>query len=240
MKKTIFTLLFLAVVTIMSAQTLQFEYEGTVYQDGQTVISTFDDVIFFEYIKDMKIRNLTDHDMNIVVEQEVLESVDGAMVTLCWGLCLAPGNHLVSIPVAVPAQTLSEELLTFHCNFTEGETGVVKAIYYAYDESNPNDRISIIVLSGASAHVAENNVNFGQAYPNPASSQVHFDLQGNSNDDIIVVVYNLLGQEVKSQIVSGRQSRVNVSVNDLQPGIYFCRFQVNNEVVKTEKFIVKR
>ena len=45
---------------------------------------------------------------------------------------------------------------------------------------------------------------------------------------------------MKSQLVNSRQSRINISVNDLQPGIYFCSFQVNNEVVKTEKFIVKR
>lgn len=238
MKKTIFTLILLAVVTLMSAQTLQFEYEGHVYENGETVISVFDDQVYMEYVKFMQIRNLSGQDLNVIVEQDVLEAANGAMVSFCWGLCLAPGEHLVSNPLTISANSLNESELSFHCNFTEGETGVVKAIYHAYAETDPDNKISIIVLSGQTASVSESNLSLGQAYPNPATSQVHFDLR--CSDNVNVVVYNLLGQEVKSQLVSGHQNRVNIAVNDLQPGIYFCRFSVNGEVLKTEKFIVKR
>ena len=240
MKKTFFTLVFLAMASFLSAQSLQFEFEGSVYQNGQTVISAFDDVIFFEYVKEMNIRNLSGHDMNVIVEQNVLEGADGAMVSLCWGQCLAPGEHLIAGPVTVPAQTLSDAPLSFHCNFTEGETGVVKAIYYAYDESNPDEKISLIVLSGQTADTQEYNVNLGQAYPNPATSQVHFDFNCNGGSNFNAVVYNLLGQEVKNQPVNGNRGRINIDVTDMQPGIYFCSIQINNATVKTEKFIVKR
>ena len=206
----------------------------------KTIISPFDNEIFMEYVQEMQIRNLTDQELNVVVEQDVLEPVEGAMVSLCWGLCLAPANHLVSMPLPVAAQSLSDAALSFHCNFTEGETGVVKAVYYAYDENDPDNKISINVLFGQTAGVAENTVTLGGAYPNPASSQVHFNFRANNTSDIHVVVYNLLGQEVKSQVVNGTQGRIDIAVDDFQPGIYFCRFQVNNEVVKTEKFIVKR
>ena len=148
------------------------------------------------------------------------------------------GNeHLVSNPVPVAAQALSTDVVSLHCLFLEGETGVVKAIYHAYDESDPDSKISNTVLYGQNANVTEHSISLGQAYPNPATSQVHFDLKTDTN--LNAVVYNLLGQEVKSQFVSGHQNRVNIAVDDLQPGIYFCRFSVNGEVVKTEKFIVK-
>ena len=236
MKKLFFTLTLLAAVTMMSAQTLQFEHDGHVYENGETIISPFNET-FGEYITELNIRNLSNNDMNIIMEQDVLEAADGIMMQLCWGQCMVGNEHVVSNPVAVPAQTLSNDIVSLHCIFLEGETGVVKAIYHAYDESNPDNKISIIVLYGQTANTSEYTFNLGQAYPNPATSKVHFDLQ--SSDNVNVMVYNLLGQEVKSQLVSGRQNRASIAVDDLQPGIYFCRFSINGEVVRTEKFIVK-
>ena len=51
MKKALFTLTLLAVVTLMSAQTLQFEHNGHVYENGETIISPYNED-FFEYITD--------------------------------------------------------------------------------------------------------------------------------------------------------------------------------------------
>ena len=236
MKKAFFTLALLAVVTLLSAQTMQFEHDGYVYENGETIISPYNEA-FGEYVLELNIRNLTNDDMDIIVEQDILEGADGIMMQLCWGLCMVGNEHLVSNPVLVAAQTLSVDIVSLHCSFLEGETGVVKAIYHAYDENNPDSKISLTVLYGQTANVAETSFNLGQAYPNPATSQVNFDLQ--SSDNVEVVVYNLLGQEVKSQLVSAHQSRVNIPVDDLQAGIYFCRFTINGAVVRTEKFIVK-
>ena len=238
-KKSLLTLTLMALVGMITAQTLQFEYEGTVYTSGQTIICQYDSTMF-EYIQHMRIRNISDRNLNVVVEQNVIETCDDALVSLCWGVCAAPNDHIVCPAVPIPAQTLSEEDLSFHCMFPMEETGVVTVKYDAYDENHPDYKISLIVLSGKGANVAENSISFGHAYPNPATTQVHFDLKGSSHDDLNVVVYNLLGQEVKSQLVSGSQGRINIAVDNLQPGIYFCSFQVNNKVVKTEKFIVKR
>lgn len=237
LKKSLLTIVLTALVGIITAQTLQFEWEGTVYQDGQTIISEYNETMM-EYVQELKIRNLTGNDMGVIVEREILENAEGTMVYFCWGQCLDPNNN-VSGSVGISAQTLSDEVFSGHVMFTEGETGVVKVKYSAYDRSNPDIRISIIILAGSNTNVDEHSISLGQAYPNPATSQVSFDLNGNGNAEIQAVVYNLLGQEVKSQLVSGHQNRIHFAVNDLQPGIYFCRFSINGEVLKTEKFIVK-
>ena len=54
------------------------------------------------------------------------------------------------------------------------------------------------------------------------------------------MVYNLLGQEVKSTVVNGTQGKVVITLDDFQSGIYFCSFFMDGEMVKTEKFIVKK
>lgn len=237
MKKTFFTLILLAVVSFMSAQTMQFECNGEVYQDGQQIVATFEE---FEYVTKMHIRNLTDHELLVFVEQEVVEEVEGSMAYMCWDQCLAPGNFLVDGPVSIPAQTLSDNELSCHVMFEGEELGIVKATYSAYDRANPDERISITVLFGQNANTEEHTLLLGQAYPNPASSWIHFDYSNNNGSVMNAVVYNLLGQEVKSQTVSGAHGRINIAVDDLQPGIYFCSIRVDNNTVKTEKFIVKR
>lgn len=238
MKKTFFTLVLMAVMGVLSAQTLQFEYEGTVYHDGQNIICPFDET-FQEYLQHMQIRNLTDADMDVVLEQYVIETAPGALIYLCWGLCAAPADTIITRPVPVTAQSLSTDELSFHVMFTEGETGVVSVVYVAYDANHPEESIAITLLAGHGADVPENSVSLGEAYPNPASSQVHFNYSFDGNSALNAVVYNLLGQEVKAQALHGNQGRLSIDVADLQPGIYFCSIQVNNTTVKTEKFVVR-
>lgn len=240
MKKAVFTLILLAVVTVMSAQTLQIEHEGYVYGNGETIICSYDEALL-EYAHHMQIRNLSNNDVDVVVEQDIINTADGVVVMFCWGLCMAPStNPFASNPVTIPAQTLSGEDFSTHIIIPEEETSVVKIVYLVYDAANPDNKVDIIVLAGQTANIDEINFNLGQAYPNPASTQVHFDFKANGNSPVNVVVYNLLGQEVKSQLVNTRQNRVTIAVDDLQAGIYFCRFSVDGTVLKTEKFIVKR
>lgn len=237
MKKAFFTLVLMAIVTVMSAQSIQFEYEGTVYQDGQSVIMPYDSATF-EYVQHMQIRNLTGEDLNVVVEQYVIETVPGVMAQLCWGMCMV-GDTILSDPQPIPAQSVSAEgLLSSHVSFFEGETGVVSMICLAYVERHPDEAIALHLMAGQGTNVAEHRIGIGQAYPNPATTQVHFNLEGNESG-INAVIYNLLGQEVKSLYVGSNQNRVNIDVTNLQPGIYFCRFSANGAVVSTEKFIVR-
>lgn len=237
-KKALLTLSLLAVVGMITAQSLQFEYEGTVCQDGQTIVCAFNED-WGEYIQELRIRNLTDNQLDVMVEKDVILDLPGTSNYFCWGNCYG-SEVIVSDPNPVAANSLSTDELSFHFAFEEGITGKTIVRLYAYARSNPEEKISVVFEASNSTNVAENTLSLGKAYPNPATSQVHFDINAADNSNIGVVVYNLLGQEVKSQLVNGMHSSVSIAVDDLQPGIYFCSFQINNEVVKTEKFIVKR
>ena len=241
LKKLLISIVLMAMVGVLAAQSLRFEYQGTIYEDGATIICPYDED-WGEYVQHIQIRNLTNEDLLVYIEQNLLETAEGVMTSLCWFSCdnADENGHIVTRPAVIYAQSLNEGDIAFHCLFSQGETGVVKGVYTAVDSNNPENTISINVLYGQTADIPETNVYFGNAYPNPANSKVNFNINGNGNGAINVAVYNLLGQEVKSQQVSGHQSRVSIAVDDLQPGIYFCRFTINGEAVKTEKFIVKR
>ncbi len=241
-KKAFFTLLFLSVTAWVSAQSLQFELNGHVYEEGETIQCNAP-TEWGEYLQDMQIRNLTSQDWNVLVKKEVIEDLEGVSNYFCWGLCFGPDTYVSPNPVAVPANSVtSVGALSFHAMFEDNVFGKVQVKYSAYDERHPEDAVTINVVfhkSGEGVHEVA-AVRFGQAYPNPASSVVNFDYNVNASDRASVSVYNLLGQEVMSLPINTLQDRLSISVADLNNGIYFCNLFVNGSAVKTEKFVVKK
>ncbi|MCQ2305836.1 MAG: T9SS type A sorting domain-containing protein [Bacteroidales bacterium] len=244
-RKSLLTMVLLAIFGFVSAQSLQFELNGHVYADGDEVLCNEPNLIFDEMIQHFQIRNNSSEAINVVVKKEEVEVLEGTMNYFCWGLCLSPEVY-VSQPVPMEAGAVSgEEDFAIHVSFDPEWTmdpaqwlqGVVVIKYTAYNERNEDDKVSIIVkFESDITSVDENQVSMSQAYPNPASSVVRFDV--NCEGAASVALYNLLGQEVLTQDVENDQ--VVLSVADLNEGIYFCNLKVNGQVVRTEKFIVKK
>lgn len=239
-KKSIFTLLLMAAISYVSAQTLQFELDGYVFSNGEAVECINDEYGYGEYIQHMQIRNLTSTDMGVIIEKEVLEDLEGTMNNFCWGLCFGPDTYVSPSPVTVLANSLNTDELSFHTLFNEDVYGYVVVRYYAYEERHPDDRISIIVkFHKSGVGVDENNSQImSQAYPNPASSMVNFDYSFDGN--LTAVVYNILGQEVLRKDLNSNVGQVSLPVADLNDGIYFCTMMVNGQVSSTQKFVVKK
>ena len=234
-RKSILTLVLLAFIGGVTAQSLQFELNGHVYADGETITCINDEFGYGEVIQHMQIRNLTGNDLNVVIEKELIQDLEGTMNTFCFGNCYGP-DVIIGNPVVVPAQSVSTEDLSFHVFFDALE-GQVILKYYAYTQEDPTNKISIVVNfeHGPGAGVGENVASISPAYPNPATSVVRFNVEGVANANI--AIYNLLGQEVLNQNVEAGQ--VAISVADLEKGIYFCNLMVDGKTVSTEKLIVK-
>lgn len=235
----------LAVFGFVSAQSLQFEWDGHVYADNDVILCDEPNLIFNEMVQHMQIRNLSDEAINVVVMKEELEMVEGSLNYFCWGLCYGSGTF-VSAPVEMAAGSVSGEGdLGFHHNYDpdftfdpeQWLTGTSVVKYTAYNERNEADCVSVTVkFVYGETSVEENQISFSHAYPNPASSAVHFNV--NCEGAASVALYNLLGQEVLTQNVENGQ--ITLSVADLNEGIYFCNLKVNGMVVRTEKFVVKK
>ena len=250
MKKSILTLVFLAVMGWVSAQSLQFEKDGYVYGQGEQVVCTQVEE-WGEMIQEMQLRNNSSSSLEVVVKRESVQIVEGTENSFCWGSCFAPSVDISPRPVTMEAGELSAAgMLSFHhqidltysgdpTNFVQG-TSIVK--YYAYPADNEEDYTYIEVWFAYYAEgIAETPVvNFGNAYPNPATSMVRFDYNLSSADNASVAIYNLLGQEVMRQQLTTLQGTAAFSVADLNEGIYFSNLFVNGQSVKTEKFIVKK
>jgi hypothetical protein len=75
--------------------------------------------------------------------------------------------------------------------------------------------------------VGLNDQNFNatyQIYPNPAKDHFSVKLTNRQNSNCTVQIYNALGQQVKSvNLSSGSTIEENISIRDLDPGIYIVR-----------------
>ena len=242
MKKSIFTLVLMAVIGCVSAQSLQFELDGTVYEEGEVVVCTNDEYGYGEYIQHMQLRNLTSDELNVVVKKQVVEDLEGTMNFFCWGSCFGPDVIVSPNPVPLAGNSVTDDqALSFHTMFDENVFGKVQVKYSAYDERHPEDAVTINVVfhkSGEGVHESS-AVYVGQPYPNPASSMVSFDcnLLGSN---ATAVVYNLLGQEVMRQEINTFEEKLNLSVANLNDGIYFCSVLRDGQAVSTVKFVVKK
>jgi hypothetical protein len=242
MRKSFFTLVLLALAGFVSAQSLQFEWDGHAYGVGEVIECTNDEYGYGEFIQHMQLRNLTGEDIPVVVEKEILEDLEGTMNFFCWGLCFGPDIFVSPDPVVVPANSVTnEEALGFHVIFDEGVFGKVKMRFFAYAEGQSSDGIYIDVVftkSGEGVVDHARTMTMGKAYPNPASSVVRFDYSFDGS--LTAVVYNLLGQEVLRQDLNANDGQMTLSVAGLQEGIYFCTMMVNGRAKATEKFVVKK
>ena len=113
-RKSLLTLALLVFAGFVSAQSLRFEWNGEVFAEGQEITCDNDEYGFGEIIQHMSVRNMTDNAMNVVVEKEIIQDMEGAMNTFCFGNCFGPDVFVSPTPVRIAAQSLNTEELSFH------------------------------------------------------------------------------------------------------------------------------
>ena len=222
---------------------LTFKYEGEAIEPG-TIDFVSDVNSSMELQFDLHIINTTDADINVVAQMS--ESSIG-MNYLCWGNCYAPGTLEASNVVAAGG----EGIFNGHCMVIDADGNLlpvgteIKMVYTFFDERNPDEKYVFNVnfkYESKESIVDYNSVDvFSNAYPNPANSTVSFDY--NMPFDVnsaSVAIYNMMGQEVVRQDLNLGGSRVDFNVSDLNEGVYFYSLIINNQTVKTNKFVVSR
>ena len=247
MKKLLLSLIVMVFAAQLSAQSLAFKYEGETIEPGTIDIVTNDITASPEVVFDLHIINTTDADINVVWEMN--DTVNGEKIGtsyVCFGSCFGPNVITKSYLLAAG----SEDMFQGHCTFANNEGllpagTVINVVYTFFDERNPEEKYVFNVnfkYESEESIVDYNSVEvFSNAYPNPANNTVSFDY--NMPFDVnsaSVAIYNMMGQEVVRQSLNLGGSRADINVSDLNEGVYFYSLIVNNQTVKTNKFVVSR
>lgn len=78
-------------------------------------------------------------------------------------------------------------------------------------------------------------------YPNPASEYADIDFQmATSNQEVKIVVYNILGQEIKELILDRDQRNARISLRDVNSGMYMYQLMIDGRSIVTKKLIVRK
>ncbi len=80
-------------------------------------------------------------------------------------------------------------------------------------------------------------------FPNPVSSDLHFDINLKENQNIEIQLFNEIGSLVATPVSANANSgrnEYNVQVGDLTEGIYFARIILDGTLTSTRRFSVSR
>lgn len=89
--------------------------------------------------------------------------------------------------------------------------------------------------------IESDKIEISNAYPNPASEFVAFNYKlAPEVSSADVTVYNLLGSVIGKYDLDSFEQTLRIDVSNLQAGIYFYTVTVDNQNIKTKKFLVKK
>ena len=247
MKKLLLSLIVMIFAAQLSAQSLIFKHEGETVEPGTFNIVSDVDEYYPVLVFDLEVINTTENDINVVLN---IVSDEIGYNDFCWSSCFSP-EFSVDTALVEAGQSWS---FSGHAGFHNGNhelsfpSGTTISMEYTfYDATNPEEKYTFNVNYTYQKEEGEsiadfNSVDvFSSAYPNPANSTVSFDynmpLDVNSAS---VAIYNMMGQEVVRENLNLGGSRADINVSDLNEGVYFYSLIVNNETVKTNKFVVSR
>ena len=95
-------------------------------------------------------------------------------------------------------------------------------------------------IDGFSTNEAVNPMTAVSVYPNPATSEVTFEINASQASEMNISIYNITGQKVMEQNVNATLgiSKQQVNISSLNSGIYFATVKANG-FENTVKFVVK-
>jgi len=102
---------------------------------------------------------------------------------------------------------------------------------YAQGPSHWIIKINVCSLGAAAETGSENTV---KIFPNPSADMMYVELL--LAEKTILEVYSVVGEKMKSYELKKKNNTVNIS--EIQSGIYFCKFFVNNRTVLQRKIII--
>ena len=162
----------------------------------------------------------------------------------CGGLCYTYTQNTSSQTlVCDPGDTLDFVENGFHAIFQSGPAMVTRLVHYQfYDVANNNDSTGITIRYNAVVGVNESArpvATIGNAFPNPAAAvtAIKYDMSEFAGKGKIVL-HDMLGKTVKEIELADKAGTAKINVAELNAGVYFYSFVVDDKVVATRKLVV--
>lgn len=243
MKKLLLTLALMVSVLALSAQSFRVVTEdGRVVERGETFYIYGQGNAWGELFLNLSVEAL--EDIELIAEKIEIQNVHDTYNMLCLDMCYSPTVYVTPVVSFAAGDTKEFSMHYQYDNNIDDVAGLEQIIeyrIYGSDESADQFFITVIFkysLEGVQEHSYINE--FSNAYPSPACDVVNFDYSFNSNVNAEIAIYNMMGQEVMRNQISGIQGKASLNVSDLTDGVYFYSLIVNGKSERSSKLVVSR
>ncbi len=242
MKKILLSMAVILAALSINAQSLTLTWDGVAL--GDTVVITPEDESVTEIVFHAIVNNVSDNNINVGVIRSRIELIGDAEDYFCWGACYPPFLDTAGTTILINAGAQSgDEDFSGHYTIN-GVVGVSMIKYTFYNVANEAENIDVYVKFNTAPDAIDehilSNIQVSDAYPNPAKNFVDIDYQmPNEVETASIRIMNILGSVVKEQQISNLAGRLRINVSDINSGVYFYSVVINDEIIRTEKLIVK-
>ena len=194
----------------------------------------------------LKIKNLTDQTLNIVIRR-VNQTIGSTQKSFfCYdGNCFESDVEQLPVQYSIPA---GETSLKFESILDAGlAAGYSKVKYLIYDRNHPSEAIEYEINYTIEEEQDElalydsDDLKIHDVYPNPASefAVVHYSLD-NREVEAKVVIHNVLGSIVGEYKLPYLENKVTIKTDNFNAGVYFYTLYLDNDGVMTRKLIIRK
>lgn len=144
-----------------------------------------------------------------------------------------------------PGQTVESFTAYLTAGFEVGESAVT---YRFFDVRNPanyadftiNYRVG--VQQDKDRLYVSNKINISALFPNPAThyAEAEYQIAPEQKSQFFLTINNVLGGQVAAYPLQSQDSRLRVSLEKFETGVYFYSLVIDDKAVVTRKFMVKK
>ena len=174
-------------------------------------------------------QNGTDHFLPVTVNAVVGDTI---LWTWVSGTHIAGPTAASTIPAG--AAMFNGTLDATHHSYKYKVT-VAGSYTYQCHPASPHGEPGYINVTANATAVQQFDAlsNVSVAYPNPFSEKINFE----TTDANTILLYNMMGEKVRSVTLKSGQTKVQIDASDLNHGIYFYSILKEGIVLETRKIV---
>lgn len=245
MKRLIFSLslssAILAFAPAKSQSSIQL-YDGNTPIASGTHIYVWQDTTESKIEKLIFAKNISSETVTLKAGKSEIDQLEDTKSSFCWGGQCYGSTTFTSV---LSVNSLVNDIDTLSCDYLhQGHVGVSIVRYYVFNTANPDDSASVIIHFGATGvGIDDQEVTapeISNPYPNPAISYTSFNYTFPKNTvNAKFVLRDLLGSITKEVEITDFEGKLTINTSNLNGGVYFYTFYVNDKLIQTRKLIIQ-
>ena len=183
------------------------------------------------------VKNISSDSVYIIVAKEVISEVTGTTNYFCWDFCLSPAVDTAGFIMIAPDSVANNFYADYLHNSKIGTT-VVKYTFFNRDSIADQVSITVSYVNDDPNSIKETFVRKFELSPNPVQNKFTINYQFNALKPLKFTVFDVLGNIILEKNLFELSGTKSFDASSLDRGIYFYTLAEENQIIKTQKFVV--